>query len=222
MLKAKDLPRYFRGEVVTTAVHILNRAPTRALDGKTPFEAWHGETPPVHYFKMFGCIGHVKNTRPRLQKLEDRSCPMIFIGYEHGSKAYCFYNPDIERVMVFRDAIFNEGGTWKWSESHGVDTGPQDSNTFTIEYTEEYLPTTPATEDRSATPHHLYQTSHRTPLPSSCLHHWNTNRTWTPTTTTTRHSVFTPSTQSSPTDPRHQGRYRASSTPSSTTPLQRS
>jgi hypothetical protein len=57
MLKAKNLLGYFWGEAVTTAVHILNRAPTRALDGKTPFEAWHGERPHVHYFRIFGCIG---------------------------------------------------------------------------------------------------------------------------------------------------------------------
>jgi hypothetical protein len=82
---------------------------TRTLDGKTPFEAWHGEKPPVHYFKTFRCIGHVKNTRLGLQKLEDRSCPMIFIGYEHSSKAYRFYNPDTERAVVSRDAVFDEG-----------------------------------------------------------------------------------------------------------------
>jgi hypothetical protein len=116
------------GEAVTTAVHILNRASTLTLDGKTPFEAWHGEKPPVHYFKTFECIGHVKNTRPGLQKLEDRSCPMIFIGYEHSSKAYRFYNPDTERAVVSRDAVFDEGSAWKWPEPHGGDIDPQDSN----------------------------------------------------------------------------------------------
>jgi hypothetical protein len=35
MLKAKGLPGYFWGETVSTAVHILNRSPTRALDGKS-------------------------------------------------------------------------------------------------------------------------------------------------------------------------------------------
>jgi transposase InsO family protein len=34
MLKAKHLPGYFWGEAVSTAVHILNRVPTRALDDK--------------------------------------------------------------------------------------------------------------------------------------------------------------------------------------------
>jgi hypothetical protein len=50
MLKAKGLPGYFWGEAVSTAVHILNQAPTRALNSKTSYEAWHGEVPTVHYF----------------------------------------------------------------------------------------------------------------------------------------------------------------------------
>jgi transposase InsO family protein len=57
MLKAKKLPSYFWGEDVTTTVHVLNRAPTRALNGMTPYEAWYGERPPVHYFRTFGYIG---------------------------------------------------------------------------------------------------------------------------------------------------------------------
>jgi hypothetical protein len=39
MLKTKNLSGHFWGEAVTTAIHILNRALMRALDGKTPFEA---------------------------------------------------------------------------------------------------------------------------------------------------------------------------------------
>jgi hypothetical protein len=39
MLKAKALPGYFWGEAMSTAIHILNMASTRALDSRTPFEA---------------------------------------------------------------------------------------------------------------------------------------------------------------------------------------
>ena len=42
-MKAKALPAMFWGKVVNTAVYILNRSPTRSLNGKTPYEAWHGE-----------------------------------------------------------------------------------------------------------------------------------------------------------------------------------
>jgi hypothetical protein len=42
----------------------------------------------VAFLHTFGCIGHVKNVKPGLGKLEDRSTPMVFLGYEEGSKAY--------------------------------------------------------------------------------------------------------------------------------------
>ena len=39
MMKAKSMPARFWGEAVIMAVFILNRAPTKALKGRTPFEA---------------------------------------------------------------------------------------------------------------------------------------------------------------------------------------
>ena len=38
MMKAKAMPVRFWGEAVTTALFILNRAPTKALKGKTPLK----------------------------------------------------------------------------------------------------------------------------------------------------------------------------------------
>ena len=53
MMKAKGMPTRFWGEAVTTAVFILNRAPTKALKGKTPFKAWHGRKLNVSFLKTF-------------------------------------------------------------------------------------------------------------------------------------------------------------------------
>ena len=39
LLKQRGLPARFWGEAVVTAVHLLNRAPTKALQGMTPYEA---------------------------------------------------------------------------------------------------------------------------------------------------------------------------------------
>ena len=87
MLKAKQVPSTYWGEAVLTAVFILNRSFTRSVDGKTPYEAWYGRKPGVRFLRTFGCVGHVKMTRPQLKKLDDRSTPMVFMGYETGSKA---------------------------------------------------------------------------------------------------------------------------------------
>ncbi|GAU37126.1 hypothetical protein TSUD_278780 [Trifolium subterraneum] len=40
MLKGKNMPHKFRGETTSTAVHIINRIPTKKLKNKTPHEAW--------------------------------------------------------------------------------------------------------------------------------------------------------------------------------------
>ena len=88
MLKAKDLPRELWGEAISTTVYILNRSLTKSLKGQTPHEKWAGRRPSVDHMRVFGCVAHVKDTRKHPSKLEDRSMPMIFIGYELGSKAY--------------------------------------------------------------------------------------------------------------------------------------
>lgn len=63
MMKDKGLPARFWGETVSTAVFLLNRAPTRALSGKMPYEAWHGVKPAVHFACAFGAWRR-ENTSP--------------------------------------------------------------------------------------------------------------------------------------------------------------
>jgi transposase InsO family protein len=116
LLKARGVPAAFWGEAVSTAVFLLNRAPTKSVAGKTPFEAWHGRKPDVEFLRTFGCVAHVKTARPHLKKLEDRSSPMVFIGYEQGAKAWRFYDPVARRVHVSRDAVFQEEASWDWSK----------------------------------------------------------------------------------------------------------
>ncbi|WVZ83650.1 hypothetical protein U9M48_030778 [Paspalum notatum var. saurae] len=129
LLKARKVPGTFWGKAVCTAVFLLNRSPTKSVDGKTPFEAWHGEKPAVQFLRTFGCIAHVKVTRPHA-KLDDRSVKMVFVGYELGSKAYRVYDPVGGRLQVSQDVIFDEAKGWPWEE-----TGAAHGDTFTVEYT---------------------------------------------------------------------------------------
>ena len=108
MIKAKGMPARFWGEAVTTAVFILNRSPTKALTSKTPFEAWYGCKPSVSFLWTFGCIGHVRKTKPVLTKLEDRSTPMVFLGYAEGTKAYRLYDPCGDKVLFSCDVMFDQ------------------------------------------------------------------------------------------------------------------
>ena len=113
-MKSKGVPGRFWGEAVVTAVYLLNRAPTKSVEGMTPYEAWCGHKPNVAHLRTFGCIAHVKPVGGHVGKLADRSTPMIMIGYESGSKAYRAYNPTTKRVCVTRDVVFEEDRSWNW------------------------------------------------------------------------------------------------------------
>jgi hypothetical protein len=112
MFKAKGLPGTFWGEAVTTAVYVLNRSTSKGAGGKTPYELWTGSTLSVQHLRTFRCVAHVKNMRPHLQKLKDRSKPMIFVGYEAGSMAYRTYDPSTKRIHITRNVVFDKEVNW--------------------------------------------------------------------------------------------------------------
>jgi hypothetical protein len=60
LLKQREMSAVFSGEAVVTAVYILNRSPTKALNGRTPYEAWHGGKPAVSHLQVFDCLTFTK------------------------------------------------------------------------------------------------------------------------------------------------------------------
>jgi hypothetical protein len=98
---------------MVTAVYILSRSPTKALNGRTPYEAWHGRKPAVSHLRVFGCLTFAKELG-HISKLDDRSTPGVFIGYAEGSKAYRILDPRTQRMRATRDVVFNEGRGWAW------------------------------------------------------------------------------------------------------------
>ena len=63
MLKEKGLPKTFWAEAVYTVVYLLNRLPTKAVQNKTPIEAWSGQKPSAKHLRVFDsiCYAHIPN-----------------------------------------------------------------------------------------------------------------------------------------------------------------
>jgi hypothetical protein len=108
LLKQRGMPTVFWGEAVVTVVYILNRSPTKALNGGMLYEAWHERKPAVSHIRVFGCLAFGKELG-HIGKLDDRSTPVVFIGYTEGSKAYRILDPGTQRVRTMRDVVFDEG-----------------------------------------------------------------------------------------------------------------
>jgi hypothetical protein len=102
LLKQRGMLAVFWGEAVVTTIYILNCSPTKALNGRTPYEAWHGRKPAVSHLRVFSCLAFA------------RSIPRVFIGYAEGSKAYRILDPGTQHVHTTRDVVFDERRGWAW------------------------------------------------------------------------------------------------------------
>ncbi|GKC55217.1 retrotransposon protein, putative, unclassified [Tanacetum coccineum] len=109
LLKGRNVPREFWGEVVRHAVYLLNRLPSKSLPDITPYEAWFG----VH-----------------LRKLDDRGKKMVYLGVEDETKGNRLYYPQDMKLRVNRDVVFDEKEGWNWSKDKKEER-PM-ANTFTI------------------------------------------------------------------------------------------
>ena len=116
MLRSKKLPHNFWAKAATTIVYVLNRCPTKNLDGEVPEEAWSGVKPSVRHFRIFGSLCYRHIPYQKRKKLDDKSEAMIFVGY-NSIGSYKLYNPKKSEVVLNRDVNFDETQAWNWEKS---------------------------------------------------------------------------------------------------------
>jgi hypothetical protein len=97
MLDESEVPKTFWGESIQTVVNILNKAHIRVNNGKTSYELWHGRTPSIKHFKVFGSKCYIKINEYNLGKFDSRSDEGILLGYSSRSKGYKCYNKRLKK-----------------------------------------------------------------------------------------------------------------------------
>ena len=100
-----DLPIYFQGHALLTAMYILNKIPSKSVS-TIPYEIWHGKKSSLSYLKTWGCLTYVK--KQNADKLEDRSVVARSIGYLKKSIGYYFFFPHDYNVIVSHNATLLE------------------------------------------------------------------------------------------------------------------
>lgn len=108
MLANSNLLEFLWTEALKTAVHILNRVPSKSVP-KTPYEIWTGRKPSLRYLWVWGCPAEAKLYNPQSRKLDLKTISCFFIGYPERSKGYRFYCPSHStRIVETRHAEFLE------------------------------------------------------------------------------------------------------------------
>ncbi|GJU17393.1 retrovirus-related pol polyprotein from transposon TNT 1-94 [Tanacetum coccineum] len=101
MLSNAGLGKEFWAEAVTYVCHLVNRLPSTAIDGKTPFEKWYGK-PATDYdsLHVFGSAAyyHVKES-----KLDPRAKKALFMGITSGIKGYHLLCLETKKTIFIDD-----------------------------------------------------------------------------------------------------------------------
>lgn len=125
-LKEMKLRLKLWGDAIRHAIYLLNKLPTRALSGKTSYEAWIDKKQDIGHVRIFGCLAHMRVPRVQTSKLDDRSIKTGNLGKEPRTKAYRLYNLEKNRVCLSRGVVFEEDKGWMWNaqgrENNDVDT----------------------------------------------------------------------------------------------------
>ncbi|KAI5317658.1 hypothetical protein L3X38_037365 [Prunus dulcis] len=114
MLHEKNMPYFLWAKAVHTAVYLLNRSPTKALDNITPFEAYSGRKPGIGHLKVFGSLCFVYVPAETRQKLDAKSVKGVFVGYAICEKGYRVFDPFTKKLIFSRAVVFDESMAWNW------------------------------------------------------------------------------------------------------------
>lgn len=108
MIISKGLPIFLWDEAISHANYLQNKAPTRALEGKTPEEAWKKKKPNISRLREWGSNMWILDESHNRHKLQPKSRKMILMGFNDGSKSVRYYDTYTRTIKVSRNFTFNE------------------------------------------------------------------------------------------------------------------
>jgi hypothetical protein len=108
MIIHSTLPINLWMEALKTAIHILNRVPSKSVP-KILYEMWTGRVPLVNYLRVWRSPAETKVFNLTIAKLDPKIVSCHFIGYPERSKGFRFYCLDRSTKFIeMRHAIFLE------------------------------------------------------------------------------------------------------------------
>jgi hypothetical protein len=112
LLLGAHMPSRYWADAVSTAVHLLNRMPSKVLNFKTPLHTLSTYVPFPTMLMIapwvFGCVAFVHLQKNQWTKLDPCVIRCLFLGYTLHPKGYRYYDPTHNRTYVTMDVTFLE------------------------------------------------------------------------------------------------------------------
>ena len=116
LLLGAHVPTRHWPDVVTTAVHLINRLPSKVLHFQTPLQSLSTSVslPSALMLspRIFGCVAYVHLHKNQRNKLDPCALRCLFLGYATHQKGYRCYDSTTQRSYVTMDVTFLESASF--------------------------------------------------------------------------------------------------------------
>lgn len=109
LLFDSGFPLQLWGYALNFAVNVYNKTPKRSLGYNIPYEMIHKRSCSIKYFRRFGCLSYVLNTKTR-GKFNDRSVRGFLVAC--GETSYYIIEPETGKVYRSKNVNFIESKTY--------------------------------------------------------------------------------------------------------------
>lgn len=107
LLSQASLPLTYWDYAFPTAVFLINRLPSAAIQFQVPYSMLFHTTPDYKFLRVFGCACFPLLRPYHSHKLDFRSQECLFLGYSTSHKGYKCLSP-CGKLYISKDVLFNE------------------------------------------------------------------------------------------------------------------
>ncbi|CAM9312811.1 unnamed protein product, partial [Sphacelaria rigidula] len=104
LLNESNLPKFLWGEIVATAVFLINRLPHTSIGGDTPYFFNFLKQPKLSSLRTIGSRAFVHRERHH-SKLEEKAWEGGLVGYDSDRPSYRIYNCYSRKISSSRNVI---------------------------------------------------------------------------------------------------------------------
>ena len=105
LLLSAFVPSEFWGEVVLTAISLINTISSSHISGFSHFKKLYGYAPDYSFFRVFGCTYFVLHPHTKCNRLSARSIICVILGYGEGKRGYHCFHPITQKLYVSHHVV---------------------------------------------------------------------------------------------------------------------